>query len=73
MLHDTNCRTNYLSDRLTTTHHETQGHPMSKTSKITQKMRERRKQRAFERVLDSASPSVRAELTAIAQRQNFIN
>jgi hypothetical protein len=45
---------------------------MTKTSKLTQKMRARREHRALQRILDSASPSVRAELTAIAQRQNFI-
>lgn len=45
---------------------------MTRTSKITEKMRQRREQRAFQRVLDSASPNMRAELIAIAQRQNFI-
>ena len=45
---------------------------MTRTNKLTQKMRERREQRAFQRILDSASPNMRAELTAIAQRQNFI-
>ncbi|HZE51579.1 MAG TPA: hypothetical protein VE074_18530 [Jatrophihabitantaceae bacterium] len=44
---------------------------MSRTSKFTEKMRQRRETRAFERVLDSATPNMRAELIAIAQRQNF--
>lgn len=45
---------------------------MTRTTNLTRKMRERREQRAFQRVLDSASPNMRSELIAIAQRQNFI-
>jgi len=44
---------------------------MSRTNKFTEKMRQRREMSAFERVLDSATPNMRAELIAIAQRQNF--
>lgn len=39
-------------------------------TKFTQKMRQRRETRAFQRVLDDASPNMRHELIAIAQRQN---
>jgi hypothetical protein len=37
---------------------------------FTEKLRQRRETRAFQRVLDSASPNMRTELIAIAQRQN---
>ncbi len=39
-------------------------------SNIKQKLRQRRQVRAFERALDSASPSMRNELIALAARQN---
>jgi hypothetical protein len=35
-------------------------------------MRQRRETRAFQRVLDAASPNMRTELIAIAQRQNSL-
>jgi hypothetical protein len=44
---------------------------MSRTT-FRQKMRQRRETRAFQRVLDAASPSMRTELIAIAQRQNSL-
>jgi len=39
---------------------------------FTEKMRKRRETRAFQRVLDNASPNMRDELIAIAQRQNTL-
>lgn len=42
---------------------------MARTTFI-KKMRQRRETRAFQRVLDTASPNMRNELIAIAQRQN---
>ena len=42
------------------------------TTKLTAKMRRRREALAFERVLNSASPNMRSELVAMAQRQNYI-
>ena len=44
---------------------------MSRTTKFTEKMRQRRETRAYQRILDSASPSMRTELIAMAQRQNY--
>ena len=44
---------------------------MSRTTKFTEKMRQRRETRAFQRIFDSASPSMRTELIAMAQRQNY--
>jgi hypothetical protein len=44
---------------------------MARTT-FTEKMRQRRETRAFQRVLDSASPNMRNELIAIALRQNSI-
>lgn len=41
------------------------------TTKFTDKLRRRRQALAFERVLNSASPNMRSELIAMAQRQNF--
>jgi hypothetical protein len=41
-------------------------------TKLTEKMRKRRETRAFNRLLDDASPNVRNELIAIAQRQNSL-
>jgi hypothetical protein len=41
------------------------------TTKLTARMRRRRQALAFERVLNSASPNMRAELVAMAQRQNY--
>ncbi len=35
-------------------------------------MRQRRNSREFERTLSSASPSMRQELIALAQRSNFV-
>jgi hypothetical protein len=57
---------------LTTNHHETKGHSMARTTKFTEKMRQRRETRAFQRILDSASPNMRTELIAMAQRQNHM-
>jgi hypothetical protein len=42
---------------------------MARTT-LTEKLRQRRETRAFQHVLDTASPNMRAELIAIAQRQN---
>lgn len=42
---------------------------MARTT-FTEKMRRRREARAFQHVLDNASPNLRAELIAIAQRRN---
>jgi hypothetical protein len=41
-------------------------------AKFTEKMRQRRETRAFQHVLDTASPNMRTELIAIAQRQNSL-
>ena len=41
-------------------------------NKIIAKRRQRRQALAFERVLNTASPAMRSELTAMAQRQNYI-
>lgn len=41
-------------------------------NKIMNRRRHRRDVAAFERVLNSASPMMRSELTAMAQRQNYI-
>ncbi len=40
-------------------------------TKLSDKMRRRRQALAFERVLNSASPNMRSELVAMAQRQNY--
>lgn len=45
------------------------GDSMARTT-FTEKMRRRREARAFQHVLDNASPNLRAELIAIAQRRN---
>jgi hypothetical protein len=42
------------------------------TKKITSRIRRRRDALAFERVFTSASPNMRSELIAMAQRQNYI-
>ena len=42
------------------------------TTKIADRLRRRREALAFERVLDSASPNMRSELVAMAQRQNYM-
>ena len=44
---------------------------MTRTNKFTDKMRQRRESRAFHRILDWASPNMRHELIAMAQRQNY--
>jgi len=41
-------------------------------SSIKKKIRARRAVRQFERVLETASPSMRSELIAMAARQNFM-
>ncbi len=41
-------------------------------TKITNRLRHRREMLAFERVLNSASPTMRSELIAMAQRQSYI-
>jgi hypothetical protein len=41
-------------------------------SSIKKKIRARRAVREFERVLETASPSMRTELIAMAARQNFM-
>jgi hypothetical protein len=41
-------------------------------NKIVTKVRRRREAIAFQRVLDNASPSMRSELVAMAQRQNYV-
>lgn len=43
-----------------------------RTTKIQQKLRARRANREFMRALDTASPSMRSELIAMAARQNPI-
>jgi hypothetical protein len=45
---------------------------VSRSTTFTEKIRRRRETRAFQRVLDAASPNMRQELIAIAQRQNYI-
>jgi hypothetical protein len=40
-------------------------------NRLTAKRRRRRDALAFQRVLDSASPTMRSELIAMAQRQNI--
>jgi len=45
---------------------------MTRTNKFTEKMRQRRETRAFQRILDQASPNMRTELIAMAQRQNYL-
>jgi hypothetical protein len=40
-------------------------------NRLIAKSRRRRDALAFQRVLDSASPTMRSELIAMAQRQNF--
>jgi hypothetical protein len=42
-----------------------------RTTKYVEKMRQRRETRAFHRILNDASPNMRHELIAIAQRQNY--
>ena len=42
-----------------------------RTTKYVEKMRQRRETRAFQRILNDASPSMRHELIAMAQRQNY--
>jgi hypothetical protein len=42
-----------------------------RTTKYVEKMRQRRETRALHRILDDASPNMRHELMAIAQRQNY--
>jgi len=44
---------------------------MTRTNKFTEKMRQRRETRAFHCILNDASPNMRAELIAIAQRNNY--
>jgi hypothetical protein len=41
-------------------------------SKVRDRMRHRRDVRAYERILETASPSMRMELVAMAQRQNYV-
>jgi len=41
-------------------------------NKIAAKARRRRDALAFQRVLDAASPAMRSELIAMAQRQSYI-
>lgn len=41
-------------------------------TRIARKLRQRRDALAFERVLSNASPAMRSELVAMAQRQNYI-
>jgi hypothetical protein len=41
-------------------------------NKLTEKIRRRRTSNALAQVLATASPNMRMELIAIAQRQNFI-
>jgi hypothetical protein len=42
-------------------------------SKIRTKLRERRNQRQFIQALDNATPTMRAELLALAARHNFVS
>jgi hypothetical protein len=40
-------------------------------ARLSNKLQHRRQARAFEHVLASASPNMRSELIAMAQRQNY--
>lgn len=40
-------------------------------ARLSHKFQQRRQARAFDRVLASASPNMRSELVAMAQRQNY--